>query len=962
MDFACNFKDKMMADSGVESGVSDNSALILAIIVGGTVLLIFYISNLLRSQKKEDEEKTHQQVQKKGGARDKTSGDGSGSSTHKGSKKKQVAERAPRDNKQATFTHPWLVTSLKGHMSATEALDPGGGGGGGGALEEEEEEEDSCSSSSSSQSGSEGCSSSSTKSASQEEDSGCGCDAPVSTGGDSSEKSEPSLSPISRRQKRKNRLRRDDYSPASSPNQPSRKNKPYNTKLVQKVQSKKHTPLYQYTKLNISDSNLSALLRHYLLSPEELLVLGYPVESSIYPSKAIIYKSPMSSFFFNQPYPPGSNHTFLAASSHFDVNAPEFIPSSVGANPTLQYDELKVEWKPHHWPKTNCSDAASSGGDSDGQAENTASNAFNSSSANASEDSDTKVTDDSDGTNYEVPQTLLNHNVRSDEKKCVRCGRGFFMLSDGEYLTQERCSYHWGKLQRVCRIADNKEGEDSDPVSVNMEYDCCHGRKSARGCTTGKLHVWYGVGAGVNGPFEGYVRTRPRKTPPPNGYFGVYAVDCEMCFTTQGLELAKISVVAADGRLVYNALVKPEASVVDYNTRFSGITARELAKATKTLRDVQNDLMGFINADTILIGHGLENDLRALKLIHGTVVDTAVVFPHYYGLPYRRSLKSLVNAYLHRDIQKKATGHDSLEDARACLELMLWRIRKDFHRTVFIWNTKDFTQKDHKSLRINVEYDHAKFIKWSPDSKAFIIHKGVENVVEVYKLSKKTDGSGFSGATKAITFPKHYVEEVVGMGIACSGRFIMTCNDRTQLVLWDLKGQQLGNIDTYLMNTICARVSPCGRFFAASGFAPDVKIWEVVFSKSGEYQSTTRAFELRGHTSGVLDLNFSCDSARMATISKDGTWKVFDTKIEYQKGEDPHLLQTVPYTMAANSPGRIALSPDGQVVAVAAGTTLSLYSADTGSCDAVIKDVHTGNSNCINSDLEIANYNSLMNM
>jgi WD40 repeat protein len=75
-------------------------------------------------------------------------------------------------------------------------------------------------------------------------------------------------------------------------------------------------------------------------------------------------------------------------------------------------------------------------------------------------------------------------------------------------------------------------------------------------------------------------------------------------------------------------------------------------------------------------------------------------------------------------------------------------------RTVFIWNTKDFTQKDHKSLRINIEFDHAKFIKWSPDSKAFIIHKGIENVIEVYKLTKKTDGSGFSGATKAITFPK----------------------------------------------------------------------------------------------------------------------------------------------------------------------------------------------------------------
>ena len=71
----------------------------------------------------------------------------------------------------------------------------------------------------------------------------------------------------------------------------------------------------------------------------------------------------------------------------------------------------------------------------------------------------------------------------------------------------------------------------------------------------------------------------------------------------------------------------------------------------KNIKEVQNDLMGFINADTILVGHGLENDLRALKLIHATILDTAVVFPHYHGLPFRRSLRSLVSSYLKRDIQ-----------------------------------------------------------------------------------------------------------------------------------------------------------------------------------------------------------------------------------------------------------------------------------------------------------------------
>ena len=75
-----------------------------------------------------------------------------------------------------------------------------------------------------------------------------------------------------------------------------------------------------------------------------------------------------------------------------------------------------------------------------------------------------------------------------------------------------------------------------------------------------------------------------------------------------------------------------------------------------------------------LVGHGLENDFRALNLVHTLVVDTSTLYPHFFGLPYRRSLKSLAKSYLKRDIQ---TGtHDSLEDARASLELVLCQVLK----------------------------------------------------------------------------------------------------------------------------------------------------------------------------------------------------------------------------------------------------------------------------------------------
>lgn len=49
------------------------------------------------------------------------------------------------------------------------------------------------------------------------------------------------------------------------------------------------------------------------------------------------------------------------------------------------------------------------------------------------------------------------------------------------------------------------------------------------------------------------------------------------------------------------------------------------------------------------------------QLIHGTVVDTAIVFPHRLGLPYKRALRTLMADYLKRIIQ------DNGETTSSCL-------------------------------------------------------------------------------------------------------------------------------------------------------------------------------------------------------------------------------------------------------------------------------------------------------
>ncbi|XP_058795669.1 uncharacterized protein LOC131666782 isoform X2 [Phymastichus coffea] len=237
------------------------------------------------------------------------------------------------------------------------------------------------------------------------------------------------------------------------------------------------------------------------------------------------------------------------------------------------------------------------------------------------------------------------------QRSCSRCSRPFYVSSlNGDYVYSDGCQYHWGKFR-------------------GGMWMCCDAGERAPGCSRANVHVWTGVVEGDNGPYDDFIDTISVQRQDNN--YGVYSMDCEMCFTKCGLEVGRVTLVDRNGVVVYDEIVEPNNPIIDYNTRFSGLRAEDFVNAKK-LWEVRYELRQFISADTILIGHGLENDLRALRILHPTVIDTTHLFPHDNGLPYKNSLRYLTKKYLGVRVQQDE--HNPVEDARSALYLVyyLW--------------------------------------------------------------------------------------------------------------------------------------------------------------------------------------------------------------------------------------------------------------------------------------------------
>ncbi|KAI2793052.1 RNA exonuclease 3 [Penicillium oxalicum] len=297
-------------------------------------------------------------------------------------------------------------------------------------------------------------------------------------------------------------------------------------------------------------------------------------------------------------------------------------------------------------------------------------------------------------------------------EKCDRCASRFQVFpgrrEDGTLTTGGQCVYHPNRpIVPPRKRTDNYTGS-SDPY-----FPCCGESIGASvGCTKAAHHVFK-----ISEPKRLASILQFETTPPQPGKGPLNPVcfDCEMGYTTQGLELIRLTAVSwPEGHGLLDVLVRPIGEILDLNSRFSGVfpehfvTAvpygtqpvspavdgaserKELGQTPMQVVDspaaARSLLFALLQPETPLIGHAIENDLNVCRIIHPTIIDTVILYPAPRGgLPNRMGLRTLARRYLSRDIQTGGDkGHDSKEDAIATGDLVRrligdsWKSHKQF--------------------------------------------------------------------------------------------------------------------------------------------------------------------------------------------------------------------------------------------------------------------------------------------
>ena len=293
-------------------------------------------------------------------------------------------------------------------------------------------------------------------------------------------------------------------------------------------------------------------------------------------------------------------------------------------------------------------------------------------------------------------------------EQCDRCKSRFQVFpgrrqGDGALTTGGECIHH----------ASNRTHRSG----TQLIHNCCNEEVGkSRGCTSSKSHVYKVDSPARLAAVFSFVET-PRNPKIAKKGKKAIALDCEMGYTTKGFELIRLTAVDyPSGKVIIDTLVRPEGEILDLNSAYSGIYPNDFASAIEldehitpifaayrraigrihrmswssksgtskpeftipktplplctSIDQARRLLFEHISSNTPIIGHALHNDMNVLRIIHPTIIDTAILYPHQKAPQFTHSLKNLMLHELNKEIQTGKDGHDSCEDARSAMQLV----------------------------------------------------------------------------------------------------------------------------------------------------------------------------------------------------------------------------------------------------------------------------------------------------
>lgn len=320
-----------------------------------------------------------------------------------------------------------------------------------------------------------------------------------------------------------------------------------------------------------------------------------------------------------------------------------------------------------------------------------------------------------------------NHTVAKDRPfQCKICAQRF-PQSDGLSLHSEShpactsCGKRFGSpqglLQHMVSKGHHRPQAPPSALHQGLQSDPQPPRSAGYGApastaqrysnlTERECHLAHGLLLSQRHPVarlvsSGYPRKAESGQPPP-GFVAppdptaweprrkAVVVDCEMAVVRSGQgEVVSLSVIDFfTGQALVDCLVRPMGRIRDWKADIHGVTptAMSVAKsrglALEGCAGAQTELWKHVNKDTILVGHSLQQKLRALRVVHAHVVDTAILASEaVFGraaarLPRMWSLSALGTDLLGLEVRSDKPGTGSRrEKAMTIREVAWWCLR-----------------------------------------------------------------------------------------------------------------------------------------------------------------------------------------------------------------------------------------------------------------------------------------------